>query len=108
MISSIFFLILLSVMALFWFDTQRSQEVAKSICKQVCGQLHLQLLDDTIAIARIRFRRDDQGRWSVQRVYQFEFSDGGNNRQQGTVIMRGRTLEILELPGYMDRIISPI
>ncbi len=108
MMNSIFFLLLLSVVAWFWFDAQRTQEVAKSLCKQVCGQLHLQLLDDTIAVARVRLKRDNQGRWGVQRTYQFEFSDGGNNRQQGTVIMRGMTLEILELPGYMDRIISPI
>ncbi|HDN25902.1 MAG TPA: DUF3301 domain-containing protein [Thioploca sp.] len=107
MINSVILLILLGIVAWFWFDTQRSQEIAKAICKQTCGQLHLQLLDDTIALMRVRLKRNSRGRFSVQRTYQFEFYEQGSNRQQGTVIMRGITLELLEMPGHMNRIISP-
>jgi hypothetical protein len=108
MINSVILLILLGITAWFWFDAQRSQEIAKAICKQVCGQLHLQLLDDTIALVRVRLKHNSRGRFNVQRTYQFEFSEQGNNRQQGTVIMRGIALELLEMPGYTNRIISPV
>ncbi|OQY52830.1 MAG: DUF3301 domain-containing protein [Candidatus Parabeggiatoa sp. nov. 2] len=106
--NSVILLVLLGIVAWFWFDTLRSQEIAKAICKQVCKQLHLQLLDDTITLVRVRLRRNNRGRFRVQRTYQFEFSDGSNNRQQGMMIMRGTALEILELPGYTNRIISPV
>ena len=107
MINSVMLLIVLGIVAWFWFDAQRTQEMAKTICKQVCSELHLQLLDDTIALVRVRLKRNNRGRFSVQRTYQFEFSEQGNNRQQGTLIMRGVVLELLEMPGYTNRIISP-
>ena len=106
---SIISLIILGFVAWFWFDSLRSREMAKTICKQTCQQLNLQLLDDTIALARLRLRRNSNGRLKVQRAYQFEFSEnGGNNRQRGMVILRGITLEILEMPGYLGRTMSPV
>lgn len=106
MISSIFWLILLGFITWFWFDTLRTRERAKGICKHTCRELQLQLLDDTIALVRLRLRRDRRGRLRLQRSYQFEFSEGSNHRLQGMVVMRGLVLEMLELPGYMDRTIS--
>ncbi len=100
MMNSVILLVILGLIAWFWFDTQRSQEIAKLTCQQVCGQLHLQLLDDTIALRRVWLKRNRRGRLTVQRLYQFEFSDGGNNRQRGIVIMHGIALEMLEIPGY--------
>ncbi|MEK8021868.1 MAG: DUF3301 domain-containing protein [Candidatus Parabeggiatoa sp.] len=105
---SIFLLALLGFGAWFWFDTQHSQEMAKSIAKEVCVQLHLQLLDDTIALVRVRLKRKKNGKLSLQRTYQFEFYDRGDKRLQGTIIMLGISLEMLELPGYMNRTISPV
>jgi len=104
--NSIILLITLAFLAWFWFDTLHSQERAKVICKQVCRNLHLQLLDDTIALVRLRLRRNSRGRLTVQRTFQFEFFDG--KRQRGFVIMRGIALEMLEMPGYINRIISPV
>jgi hypothetical protein len=106
--SSIWLLILLGLVAWFWFDTLRSQEIAKAICKQVCAQLHLQLLDDTITLVQVRLKRNCRGRLHFQRVYQFEFSDSGQVRYQGVAVMRGSVLEMLELPGYLERTISPV
>jgi hypothetical protein len=106
LINSVILLALLGVVAWFWFDTIQCQEIAKNICKHTCRQLQLQLLDDTIALKRVRLKRNQNGRLALQRTYQFEFSDGGNNRQQGMVIMRGIALEILDIPGYISRTIS--
>jgi hypothetical protein len=108
MMESMFLLALLGVGAWFWFETQHCQERAKLIAKQVCLELHLQLLDDTIALVRMRFKRKKNGMLSLQRTYQFEFTDGGDKRLLGTIIMHGISLEILELPGYINRTISPV
>lgn len=106
--SSIIFLAMLVTLAWFWFDSLRSREIAKGICQRACSQLQLQLLDDTIALVRVRLKRNRYGRLRVQRVYLFEFSQGGESRLQGTIVMRGYALEMLELPGYMERTISPV
>ncbi len=106
--NSLSLLILLGLITWLWFDTQRSQEAAKMICKQMCNQFNLQLLDDTIALVQIRLQRNSRGWLQLKRIYEFEFSDSGNSRQRGMIIMRGSALEILELPGYMDRVILPI
>ncbi len=105
---TIILLALLGFFAWFWFDTLQSQERAKNLAKQICLELHLQLLDDTLSLIRFRLKRNKRGRLTVQRVFQFEFSDGGNNRQLGTLIMRGISLEMLEMPGYIQRTISPV
>lgn len=106
--NSIILLITLGFIAWFWFDTRRSQEMALSICKQTCGQLHLQLLDDNVALTRVRLRRNSRGWLVVQRTYQFEFHDGSNNRERGIVILRGIALELFDMPNYMNRVISPV
>jgi hypothetical protein len=108
MITSIFLLILLGIVAWFWFDTLQCHERAKIICKHKCKELNLQLLDDTIALMRVRLKRNSRGRLNVQRMYQFEFTEGGNTRQHGTIIMLDIFLEMLEIPGYIQRTISPV
>jgi len=106
--SSIIFLAILVVLAWFWLDSLRSREIAKRICQQMCNQLQLQLLDDTIALVQIRLKRNRYGQLRIQRTYMFEFTTEGESRLQGTIIMRGHALEMLELPGYMNRTISPV
>ncbi|EDN65795.1 conserved hypothetical protein [Beggiatoa sp. PS] len=68
----------------------------------------MQLLDDTIALVRVRLKRNSHGRLNLQRMYQFEFYEGNNIRQQGTIILLGIFLEMLEIPGYIQRTISPV
>ncbi len=106
--SSIILLILFGSIAWFWFDTLRCRETTKIVAQRLCKQLQLQLLDDTIIITKLRIKRNKNGRLSWQRSYQFEFSDGGNNRQKGIIIMLGSIVEILEMPDYVNRVISPV
>jgi Protein of unknown function (DUF3301) len=101
-------ILLLVLLIWFWFEIFRAQEAVKAMGKKICSQFHLQLLDDTVTLTRMRLMRDDLGRWNWQRTYVFEFSDSGNNRKQGVIVIRGLAMEMLELPGYLDRIISPV
>ncbi|MBE9561863.1 MAG: DUF3301 domain-containing protein [Proteobacteria bacterium] len=105
--SSIIFLILLGSCIWFWFDTLKCREATKVVAQRVCKQLQLQLLDDTITIIKLRVKRNKNGRLSWHRTYQFEFSNSGNNRQKGIIIMLGIKLEILEMPDT-NRVISPV
>jgi len=102
MITTIILLLIISLLTWFWFDTLKSRERAKFISKQSCRELKLQLLDDTIALIRIRLKRNNHGKLIVQRLYQFEFDDGNNQRQTGRILMRGISLEMLEMPDFIQ------
>jgi Protein of unknown function (DUF3301) len=88
------------LLAWFWYDTMRARERAIRIGKRRCEQEGLQLLDETVALASLRLRRDAYGRIAVLRVYEFEFSDTGDNRRGGRVTLLGEELEALQLEPY--------
>jgi hypothetical protein len=49
-------------------------------------------------LKQTRLGRDDEGRARVKRVYEFEFSDTGDNRIKGSITLLGRELLALNLP----------
>ncbi len=88
-------LLLLVAIAWLWLDSLKAREAAVAAARAACVAEDLLLLDDTVAIARLRFARDDEGVLRIQRVYGFEYSDTGNDRHSGSVVMlAGRVLVI--------------
>ena len=82
----------------FWLDSLRARDAALDGARRACEAEGVQLLDWTVAMKRIRLGRDDEGRRGLQRTYEFEFSDTGNNRIGGSVTVLGRHLLALHLP----------
>ena len=74
----------------FWLDSLKVREAAVRAARAACAMEGLMLLDDTVAIAALKPARDDNGRLTLQRAYEFEYSDTGNNRLKGSVILLGR------------------
>jgi len=62
-----------------------------------CEAEGLQFLDDTVGIASIKPARNADGRLLLQRAYDFEFSDTGDNRVKGGVVMLGRRVILLNI-----------
>jgi len=90
----------LAAIAWFWFDSLKAREAAVRAAREVCAAEGLMFLDDTVAIASLKPVRDDGGRITLQRAYDFEFSDTGNNRLKGSVVMRGHRVMLLNVgPG---------
>jgi len=89
-----------------WFlwDSLKAREAANAAIRPACHAHGLLFLDDTVALDRIRARRDDEGRLRLGRVYRFDYSDTGSNRRRGTVTLLGpRVLEVdLDLPRPAD------
>ena len=92
-------LILIGV-AWFWQDSLRVREMAIALAKDFCVKENVQFLDGAVAAVRMRLKRDGHGRVVIARNYQFEFTDTGNNRLQGTIMMLGHTLETMHLPRF--------
>ncbi|HJS37304.1 MAG TPA: DUF3301 domain-containing protein [Burkholderiales bacterium] len=89
--------------ALLWSDSLRARERAVSAGRAACERYGVQLLDDTVAFARLRLGRDADGRLRLRRTYSFEFSETGDNRRQGAIVMLGAQLEDLRLEPYRLR-----
>jgi hypothetical protein len=86
--------------ALLWLDSLRARERAVLAGRSACERYNVQLLDDTVAFARMRLARDDEGQLKISRTYTFEFTETGNNRRQGAIVMLGHQLLDLQLEPY--------
>ena len=83
-----------------WADSLRARERALRAGRSACRRYDLQFLDDTVAFARLRLARDADGQLKIARTYTFEFSDTGNNRRHGAIVMLGGELLDLHLEPY--------
>ena len=90
-------IILLGALAWLWFDSLKAREAAVRAARAACAAEGLLLLDDTVAIASLKPARDEDGRLTLQRAYVFEFSDTGNNRLPGSVVLRGHRVMLLNV-----------
>ncbi len=97
----LFFLLLFVLLAWFWYDTMQAREQAILIGKRHCQQDGLQLLDETVSLASLRLRRNRDGHAAFRRVYEFEFSDNGDNRRIGSITLLGRVAESIQLEPYL-------
>jgi len=84
----------------FWIDSLRARERALAAGRRACERYGVQLLDETVQFARLRLARDEAGRLRLRRTYSFEFSDTGNNRRHGAIVMLGGELQDLQLEPY--------
>jgi hypothetical protein len=83
-----------------WLDSLRARERAVKAGRTACERYQLQFLDDTVSFARMRLGRDPEGQLKISRTYTFEFSDDGNNRRQGAIVMLGGELQDLQMEPY--------
>jgi Protein of unknown function (DUF3301) len=88
--SEVFMILGLAMILLLWVETMRSQEQARALGLRACRDAGVQLLDDTVALARVRLRRDARGHLAVYREYHFEFTTTGETRHAGEIALLGR------------------
>ena len=93
-------IIVIVAAAFFWIDSLRARERALAAGRAACERYGVQLLDETVAFAALRLARDDEGRVHLRRTYTFEFSDTGNNRRHGAIVMLGGEVQDLHLEPY--------
>ena len=75
----------------------KAREIAIREARIACDAEGLLLLDFTVAIARIRLGRDEDGRVRIRRVYDFEYSDTGDNRRKGSLVLLGHELVLFRV-----------
>jgi Protein of unknown function (DUF3301) len=90
-------LLLLTALGWLWLDSLKVREVAVRAARDACAAENLLFLDDTVGIASVKLARDDEGRLKLQRAYDFEYSDTGNNRIKGGIVMLGARMVMLNV-----------
>ncbi len=93
-------IVLVAAGGFFWLDSLRARERAVQAGRSACERYSLQFLDDTVSFSRLRLDRDDEGQLKFARTYTFEFSDTGNNRRQGAIVMLGGDLQDVQIEPY--------
>ena len=93
-------LLVLVLGGLLWADSLKARERAVKAGRSACERYQLQFLDDTVSFARLRLARDEEGQLKISRTYTFEFSDTGNNRRHGAIVMLGGEVADMHLEPY--------
>jgi hypothetical protein len=86
--------------ALLWLDSLRARERAVQAGRSACERYALQFLDDTVSFSRLRLARNEDGELRIKRTYTFEFTETGNNRRRGAIVMLGHHLSDIDLEPY--------
>ncbi len=93
----------LALLGWLWFDSMRAREGAVDAGSRACQREGLQFLDETVECVSLRPARNDGGRLVLRRAYRFEFSDNGDNRRAGHVVMLGGEVESLVMEPFLLR-----
>ncbi|BBE51740.1 hypothetical protein OYT1_ch2220 [Ferriphaselus amnicola] len=99
--TSLIFLLLLAGGVWFWLSSIRVLELARSAGREACIRANVQFLDDTVASIGVSLVRDAFGRRVLRRTYRFEFSETGNSRIEGRVVMQGESVESVTMDPYL-------
>ncbi len=94
----------------FWWDSVHSREIASHAGKQLCGRFQVQLLDDSINLDRLHFKRLPPPAsfpfWQIERCYHFDFTTDGEIRHQGEVYLRNQHVVGIHLPGFYEKVLQ--
>jgi hypothetical protein len=93
-------IVLIAAGIFLWLDSLRARERAVKAGRAACERYSVQFLDETVSFTRLRLARDPDGQLKIARTYTFEFSDTGNNRRHGAIVMLGGELQDLRLEPY--------
>lgn len=96
---SIILLLLIGSIAVIWYESLRVRERVLIHCRDICERAGLQFLDQTVALVSLSLRRTPAGNPTVFRVYQFEVSEHGTDRQRGYIAVTGAKIHEVRLVG---------
>ena len=90
-------LLLFAAGAWLWYDSLKVREAAVAAARAACAAENLLLLDDTVAIERLGLARDGNGSVRLRRVYGFEYSHSGDDRNTGSIALLGDDVRVISL-----------
>ena len=95
--SSLLVIAFLIGLAWFWFDSVRAKEAATKAAALACKEIQAQLLDQTVALKKLRVVRNVKGRMQLHRSYNFELSMDREARSFGRVFLLAQEVSSVQL-----------
>lgn len=92
-VADLFFVAAFGLGGWYWFSSTRVREIAVASAQRSTKAADVQLLDQSVALAKVSLSRNDGGQWCLWRQYRFEYSRDGVSREIGHIIMLGRRLQ---------------
>lgn len=96
--TTLIILVLLGFALYFWARTRDAGEVARRHGLEACERAGVQLLDHSVALVRLSFKRGDNGRMGMVRQYRFDYSREGTDRASGALALHGLKLLWITAP----------
>ena len=82
-----------AAVALAWWSAARdAAELAGDLGREACAAAGVQWLDQTVHASGLRLRRGEDGKLGFERTFRFEYSQDGQDRHIGRLVLRGRRL----------------
>jgi len=85
-------LIIISAVVWIWWEGLGAKELAHAEAKNLCIHSDVLLLDDTVALRRLRLSRHRSGKIGFYRRFVFEFTSDGDERYKGYIDMLGNQI----------------
>ena len=98
MIESLLPLLLILIALYVWHDVLRARERARLLAHDLCARAGVQLLDQTVALRRLRLQRVPHRGVLVRRCYGFDFSTDGVDRRRGSLDLLDGDIAAYDLP----------
>lgn len=97
---NILYLLLLLAVGWYWLHSIRVLELARHAGRVACAKAEVQFLDDTVEGIKLELARNVYGHRCLRRIYRFEFTETGNSRIEGRVVMLGTQVVSVTMDPY--------
>jgi hypothetical protein len=95
-----------ALLAVLWWKGMATKEIARRAGARACLAAEVQFLDDTVALHKLRIRRDPRGAMALYRLYGYEFTFDGEHRHNGYIHMLGQHLHKLEMDPPVEGVVE--
>ncbi|TNG00060.1 MAG: DUF3301 domain-containing protein [Gammaproteobacteria bacterium] len=100
MMQGLFLLVITIIIFWIWYSGVRAMETALMIARNACHEAGVQFLDGSVYLKKIWPIRLANGWVGMLRFYRFDYTDTGNERLSGLVVLAGSDLEYLQMENH--------
>lgn len=97
MLSALLTILCIGSLVLLWHAAMEARELANEIAADTCREAGVQMLEGTVFFQSLRFARDRSGWPTLRRTYIFEYTEDGDRRRRGFVVLLGHQIETVGL-----------
>src|SRR3954451_18218075 len=90
----------------FWSSARGAAERADQVGRDACRASGVQWLDETVHASGLRLARGEDGRLGFERYFRFEYSEDGQDRHIGRLVLRGSRLVAFSGPVRKSEVAS--